>query len=529
MKWNVVEKNPSALQRQYGLSSLAAKALMLSECSEEQIAELLNEDFRMTLSKADCVQKACERIVQARNRGEKVFVAGDYDADGICSTAIMKKTLDVLHIENGYYIPDRLKEGYGLKPETVEKAHEKGYSLIITVDNGVRAHEAIAKAKELGMDIIVTDHHEMVEEIHADLVVHPAFMEDCFSYFSGAGVALEISWNLIGEDSTLIALAAVAAIGDVMPLWKETRKLVNAGIQILNRGGCLPIRALFPYGDDVTADSIAFQAVPRLNALGRMSDLCNVNTAVKYLLSKNPADIQKYAAQMNTVNDARKKLSAYEVSLAEKMETSENFGLYCSEEFHEGICGLVAGKMADSLKKPVLVLAEKENELKGSGRSAPGFDLFRFLSDFDGFTAYGGHEMAVGVSLKKERYEDLKSFIEKGMAESGFAYEEPVKSAVKVSMDEIDFDSIVSLDRLRPFPKEMTPYFAVEDFEVKDRIETPKTVKYILTDGKKDVTALVYKSRGIDCPDDIVRVIGKLSINRYRGRVTLNMEVEDLL
>lgn len=230
MDHELITVDEKEIVEKWNVGKLSGKLIAASNMDDALIYDLLSSDDHLSVSKADCVLKACARLIEAKNNHEKVFVGGDYDADGICSTAIMKRTLDVFGIENGYYIPDRFKEGYGLNAKTVELAYQKGYSVILTVDNGVKAHDALQKAKQLGMFVIVTDHHEIEEEVEADIVVHPDYMESEFSYLSGAGVALEISRNLIGTGSEfdeLVALCSVALIGDVMPEWKETRKLIK--------------------------------------------------------------------------------------------------------------------------------------------------------------------------------------------------------------------------------------------------------------------------------------------------------------
>ena len=234
--YQFVEKDASELCRKYDLPVLSGRLLAASGLPDEKIRELLFDDGRLHTSRAECVQRMCRRLRQAKERGEKVFIGGDYDADGICSTAIMKDVLDRLGIASGYYIPDRFREGYGLNEKTVEMVAERGYSLIVTVDNGVRAHAAIARAHARGLEILVTDHHQIEEEVKADLVVHPDYMEPEFATLSGAGVALQVSRNLLGDVPFHTALAAVAAIGDVMPLWQETRRIVRQGLEALRQG-----------------------------------------------------------------------------------------------------------------------------------------------------------------------------------------------------------------------------------------------------------------------------------------------------
>ncbi|MBR2825009.1 MAG: DHH family phosphoesterase, partial [Solobacterium sp.] len=174
--WKVIEQDSTSFEETYEVGPLVGKLLAASDLSSTQIKELLSSDQPLLTSKANCVKECCKRILEARSNREKVFIGGDYDADGICSTAILKDTLDRLNIENGYYIPDRFKEGYGLSVNTVCLAYEKGYTLFITVDNGVKAFEAIHKAKELGVDLIITDHHRIEEKVDVPIVVHPDYM-----------------------------------------------------------------------------------------------------------------------------------------------------------------------------------------------------------------------------------------------------------------------------------------------------------------------------------------------------------------
>jgi single-stranded-DNA-specific exonuclease len=306
MNWKILTVTGRAYEKKYSVLPLSAKMLEASGLTEKQIEELLDTNTVLSTSQAECIQKACARIMRAKQNHEKVFVGGDYDVDGVCSTAIMKATLDALDIENGFYIPDRIKEGYGLSPKTVALAAKKGYTLIITVDNGVKAKEALQKAHELHMETIVTDHHVIEEQVECDILVHPTLLEAPFHYLSGAGIALEISRNLIGNRDDLNTMAGVASVTDVMPLWQETRKLVINALDALKQGKPHSLAALLPKGYSVDPSSIGFYIGPKLNSVGRMSDLAKVNTLPKYLLSKDDAEISRYAAQLENVNDQRK-------------------------------------------------------------------------------------------------------------------------------------------------------------------------------------------------------------------------------
>ncbi|MBR2990856.1 MAG: DHH family phosphoesterase, partial [Solobacterium sp.] len=354
MGYRLIEADGTGLCERYGISGLLGLFLSAADLKEEQIVELLGVPQKVRTSQAQCVKEACARIAAAAENGEKVFVGGDYDADGICSTAIMKDVLDRLGIVNGYYIPDRFREGYGLRPETVRLAHGKGYTLIITVDNGVKAHEAIEEAHRLGMEIIVTDHHRIDEQPKADILVHPDFMEEEYQYLCGAGVALQISRTLIGDCPAHIAIAAVAHIGDVMELWKQTRAIVRQGTEYLDSGTVKAFSALNERKVPFDREVIGFQIAPKLNSVGRMNDISNVNTLVPFLLSKDDRTVLSYTMQLNHVNEMRKQLSADMVRQAERMMGDDPFPVICSPDFHEGICGLAAGRLARAYHRPVL-------------------------------------------------------------------------------------------------------------------------------------------------------------------------------
>ncbi len=527
MKWNILEADETSVIKKYDVGSLTGKILASSSLSDEQIRELVNPDFRLSTSRALCVQKACERILAAKKNGEKIFVGGDYDADGICSTAIMKRTLDLLGIPNGYYIPDRFKEGYGLSPVITEAAVKKGYSLIITVDNGVKAHDALAKARELKTDVIVTDHHTIEEAIDADIVVHPDYMEEEYSTLSGAGVALEISRNLIGDRPELTALAAVAAIGDVMPLWKETRRIVGSGIEILRQGRPQSVCALFRPNTKIDETAIAFQIVPKLNSVGRLNDTFSTNVLVEYLLADHPYTIQDFVPKLNAENDKRRALSKVMAMEAEQLVNDDPFQIIFSESFEEGICGLVAGRLASELHKPVLVMAESGDMIKGSARGVDGFNVFEFFSGFEELQAFGGHAMAAGITIRKEDLDTFRAHVQTKMESDPFEYEEPVRDAILIDADQLNIDDIMGLEILEPCPAELKEtHFAVKNPVILAKTDYEKITKYRIANNTGGFEGLVFKSRELDLPEELSVVIGRPSLNVWRGKTTCQLDIE---
>lgn len=524
---NLKQVDGKDLMRQYGVSSLTAKCLSYAKFSEEEIRELLNEDTTLMVSKAPCVREFCERIQQAKINHEKVFVAGDYDCDGICATAIMVDLLDRMGIERGYYIPNRETEGYGLSVDKVKLAREKGYSLIITVDNGVKCEESILLAHALGMEVIVTDHHEIEEKLPWDLLVHPTVLEEPFSTLCGAGVALVLSNALLSEVKRHVALAAIASIGDVMPLWKETRKIVKRGFAYINQNE-LPAISQLLKGKTCNWKTVAFDIVPKMNAVGRLSAEANVNTMVPFVLSKDPASIAHYASQLEALNEKRKKLSSAMAQKAMQVKEGKTIYLAYDENFREGISGLVAGKIANETNIPTIILSKNHGFYKGSARSIEGFDLFSFLSKYPDYTAFGGHTMAAGFSFREEDYDSFKEYIDFHAKEIELPKSQPEKDAVVIEEKELTLEAIQDLTRLEPYPLALKDVlFAVLHPSISDINVYDKITKYHCQTNHGGYDALVFAYKNISLPESIHTFYGKPSVNRFRNQITVQLEVED--
>ncbi len=526
MKYNIVDVDEKEIQDKYHLTTLVSKVLTKASLNDLQIKQVLDTNTMLKTSKAKCVQEACKRILQAKENHEKVFVGGDYDTDGICSTAIMKDVLDRLNIENGYYIPDRFKEGYGLSSHTVELAYQKGYTLIITVDNGVKAFDAITKAHELGIDIIVTDHHQIENEVNATIVVHPDYMEEEFAYLSGAGVALELSRNLLGEVDTHTALAAIALIGDVMPFWLETRVIIRKGIELIKQGILPSVSSLFRSGTEIDETAIAFQVVPKLNSIARIQDESNVNTLVPFLLSNNLKSISSYSVSLNKVNDLRKKLSNAMVTKAESMIDDSPLIILYDESFDEGLAGLVAGKIASNYKRPCIIMTSHLDEVKASARSVPGFNLFEFLKDFDEFTAFGGHEQAAGFAFNKDQLDDLKNKMMQKYTSLNVKLDELIQDAIKVHTSEITVEQIEDLKKIKPIPKEIGKLeFALDHPEIMKKMTYEKVIKYAFSN---QIDGVIFSYQKIETVENPKYVIGTLAVNEFRGRKSSQILIDSM-
>ena len=524
----IIDVDGSFYEVNYHAAPLCAKLLAAAGFDREKTEDLLSADNSLMTSRSECVRRCVELLMEAKKNGTKVFIGGDYDADGICSTAIMKDILDRLQIPCGYYIPNRFSEGYGLRSETVEMVKGKGYGLIVTVDNGVSAREALAKCRELCLPVIVTDHHRIEGEVDCDLLVHPDLMEEDFAYLCGAGVVLQISRTLFGDVPLHTALAAVAHVGDVMPLYRQTRRIVARGMELINQDVLPPVSALLSKGGSANIRTLAFQIVPKLNSVGRMNDLSNVNTLVPYLLMKDQDQIMRFALQLENVNNARKDLSTVMTKKCEEMIDDSPLPVLYSPEFSEGICGLAAGRLAAACRRPVLVLSGSGDTVKGSGRSVPGFDLFEFFSDFEELTSFGGHEQAVGLSLAASDLERFRAHVRQKMDETGYIYREEEITAIRIPSDSVTIENITSLEQLQPLPRELSDIlFAVDDLVLRDTFRTAKVTRYRFLNQSGGFDGILFAPRPESEPEPS-RIIGRLSLNRWKSAVIPQVEIVDL-
>lgn len=427
------------------LEPLARKVLDRLEPDPEKQEDWLRELDLAQPSQA--LSGAADRLQQAKDRKEKVLVAGDYDADGILGTTILTGALRRQGIDTGFYIPDRIREGYGLKPKTVQMAHDKGYTLLVTVDNGVHATEALDLAKKLGMDVIVTDHHSYETEPEAGWFTHPKVMEPVFSSLCGAAVAYELIRVLGWESPKELVLAGVASVGDQMAVAGETRALIQQAVKRMNTQMDPHLRYLVPEGP-VDETVIAFQLVPRLNAVGRLSDMANVNNVVRYFLCDDPAQTAQLADQICRINERRKDMSRRMIQQIEQQADLSQPVVFLSDKgFHEGIVGLAAGHLCQSTGKPVIVAAQNPDGFKASMRSPEGIDCLKLLEGFDGFTALGGHERAAGFSWDLADQPAFLQYLQDLQVPEAARRAEPLA----VDPDDITVSGIRELDLLRPF------------------------------------------------------------------------------
>ena len=427
------------------------------------------------------MQKACECIWQAIDNGETIVVFGDYDVDGVTATALLYQHLKGMGATVKCMLPSREGDGYGLSRNAIQSIHDKGYQLIVTVDNGISAVEEAEFAAELGIDLIITDHHLPPETLpKAVAVVDPRRLDDTspFKGLCGAGVAFKLCAALDGCPPEEMLdycgdLAAVGTVADVMPLVGENRTLVKAGLRQLQQTDRPGFGALLEEvglaGRPITAENISYAIAPRINAAGRMDSAV---TALQLVLCEDPDRAEELAHKLNEINVKRQEteleiFKAAQVLLEQQPERLEDrVMLLWGRDWHPGVIGIVASRLVERTGRPVIVVTVDEHgECKGSGRSVPGFNLHACIgSCADLLIRYGGHAMAAGLSVREENLPELRRRLNEWAArECPVLHTAPLECDLPIHLDRVTVDSVRRIDALAPFGAENpTPVFLLQ-------------------------------------------------------------------
>ena len=506
------------------LLKLVIDYLKLDNIQLEQVFNPIDVISNNIDSNIDIVYK---RIIKAKDNNERVLVFGDYDADGVMATVIIKDLLDKLDITNGYYIPNRYNEGYGLNCDIVKMAYDKGYSLIITVDNGVSAFDALDLANNCNIDVIVSDHHLIGGDIECFALVHPSLMLDNFHNMCGAGVALQISRRFIKDDYHVV-LSMIATIGDMMPLWNENRNIVRCGLRLLNEYRYPNIVSLLSNGSDSIIDEkmISFDIVPKINSISRLDNIdgiSKVNKLVEYFLNSDLSYINRFSKYINDNNNVRKKLTNdLFVDIINSYDFNSDINLIYNIDYPIGICGLLANRVCSYNNKPSLVFGYLNGIYYGSGRSKD-FDLYKTISEYQYlFNSFGGHSLAFGLSIKEEFFKEFIDIIN-GL---NIIYDHiDIDESLYIDIDILDIDSIKSLEIFKPLGVGIRlPLF---------KIKLDKDINYILVKDlypkwvlKREplIEAICFDKDIIN--NDIEYLIGELSINSFMGNNSISLLVK---
>ena len=493
---------------------------------------------------------AVERIIKAIKNKEKILIYGDYDVDGITSTTVLKKYLMDRGISVDTYIPNRLHEGYGLNKNAINTIKERNIDLIITVDCGISAIEEVDYAVRLGMDIIVTDHHEVGEKLPNALAVIDAKRKDNtypFRALAGVGVvfkliqALSIKLEIKPEEYLkYLDLVCVGTISDIVPLEGENRTIAKLGLMLIKVTRNLGLRELIKSSGykEIDSNTISFGVAPRINACGRMG---HEEEALKLFLADDLESATKITKELNEYNTLRQSTekAIYEdaVQQIEKNHLDENNSIVLGGKgWHHGVIGIVSSKVTDKYYKPSILLSFEDNIAKGSGRSVPGFDLYEGLAKCeDLLEKYGGHSMAVGLTLKKENLENFKERFEQ------IAKEKNIKELVPIiyiddelKLKDINMDLVKSISILEPFGEaNKVPLFLIRNLKIDSirALSEGRHLKLTLRDENFVINAIGFEL-GYLAEEyrigDRIDVVGTLEINSFNGFSSIQINMKDI-
>ena len=490
------------------------------------------------------MDKAVERIHEAILNGEQILIYGDYDADGITSTTVLKETLELLGAEAEYYLPNRFTDGYGPNITVYQDKIAAGTQLIITVDNGVSGHEAIAYAQGQGVDVIVTDHHELPAELpEAFAIVHPRHPEGNYPFgdLAGVGVAFKVACALLEEVPVeLLDLVAIGTIADMVSLTDENRLLVSNGLKMIQQTDRLGLNELLTVSGlkkrTVNETDIGFAIGPRLNAIGRLED---PNPAVRLLTTFDEEEAVTLAKTLDTINQQRKTFVEEIMKEAqEKIDPANHVHLVVGDDWHEGVLGIVAGRIMQSTGQPVIVLTKKENGLaKGSGRSIAALNLFEMLTTMkDMFTSFGGHHAAVGLSIPIDHLDMLQAQMNRYVEENGIDLSQGIPLTIdeELPLTEVSINFIESLNVLAPFGTDNPlPKFLFSNLSTQNarQIGTENQhLKLVMTDESNtqlDVIGFGFGKDLVEFENDRLSIVGQLSINEWNGNKKPQLMLDD--
>jgi len=556
-KWTVSQLDKAealSLSESLGIPMLLSVLLCIRGYrTEEDIRNFLSDEpvLRDPFLIKD-MDKAAQRIRDAIESSEKICVYGDYDADGVTATSLLFSYLQSVGADVMYYIPSRAEEGYGMNPEAIKNLSEQGIKLIVTVDNGISAYEEIAYANSLGIDTVVTDHHTVPETIPEAVAVVDPHQEDCnspFKEFSGVGVALKLVMAIEGEycDTTQILdnfadLAALGTIGDVVDLSDENRVIVKQGVKLIAQSDRPGIKALLKaagYEDKpVTASTLAYSIVPRINAVGRLG----LSTkSVELLLAEDEDTANALASELSEDNSTRQQIERdilMEIEqriIDDPSLVMQNIIIIDGENWHQGVIGIVAARVKSAFGKPCIIISREGDKARGSGRSVAGFSLsdsIYYCSDL--LLHFGGHPMAVGFSLdsvdvdvfKEAMYDYADSFEDMPLPE--------LSLDCKLNPSLLDLSLLDSISPLEPFGAgNPSPLFGLYNMHIDDikELSGGKHRKLTLSRDKTIITAMCFNTDLSGFPykqGDTVDLAIALDKNIYAGNTYLSVIVRDI-
>lgn len=545
-KWEFYEENSEEIidiAKKHNISELLTKILVNRGITDDkEIDTFLNptrNDFYDPYLMPD-MDKAVERIIKAINNQEKVMIYGDYDVDGITSITVLKKFLEERGLKTGHYIPNRLEEGYGLNENAIRSIAEQKYTLMITVDCGISGIEEVELANQLGIETIITDHHEQSESLPNAYAIINAKRKDSqypFRGLAGCGAVFKliqaISLRLGLEEKEFLKyldIVCVGTISDIVPLVDENRVIAKLGLKLVAQTRNIGLRELILQSGykKIDSNTISFGVAPRINACGRMG---YQEEALDLFLTNNIEEARKITTRLNSYNLERqtKEKDIFEQAIKElEKEDIEKLNtiVLSGDNWHHGVIGIVASKLTEKFYKPTILICFEDNIGKGSGRSLPGFDLHKALVETSAYLEkYGGHKMAVGLSLKKEKYNDFKLAFEEIAKSKNIQQIIPViKIDSIITAKDVNKKTIQDLEMLEPFgEKNKNPIFVYKNLKIDSirALSEGKHLKLTLKDDNLLINAIGFNLGYLSeeyLIGDKIDIAGNLEINKYGRR-----------
>ena len=551
------------------MSILGKKWLLLNENKKESLfnkllrnrgvsdpEDFLNPDFEKGLHDPYLLkdmEKAVSRLEHAIENNQKILIVGDYDVDGISATALLLDyLLKVAKTDVSYRLPSRLDEGYGLNMGMVEEAKKAGVSLLITVDNGISSFVEIKELQAAGIDVIVTDHHALPEQLPpAYAIIHSLYSKQYpFKELSGVAVAYKLLQALVKKSleekeaeaylKWALDLVALGTVADCVPLKGENRVLTKFGLKVLEQTKRAGLKALFDLSryreDTCSTETIAFYLAPRLNAAGRLE---SANLSVELLLTDDPKQASEIAKKLENLNKERQELTEKLISLAERGLRGLDKKIIVSKhpKFHAGVVGLVAGRLAEKYNLPAVVLEEGKELLTASCRSPEGFNIVEAISRHaDLLDRFGGHAQAAGFTVLPKNFKELQKSLEEFAVE--ILAEKDLRAQIRIDSElgeeELNFELVKSLNALEPFGMgNEQPIFLIRDLNIL-RIQSVglkgKHLKLSVSKNGKNLSVIGFKlgdKKAHLSPGMQVDLVGHLEINQWNGESSLQIKLLD--
>ncbi len=522
--------------------------MKLKELTKEQIYSILYKRFNgefLTLkdlpspSTFKDMAKGVNRVKKAILNKEKIAIVGDYDVDGVVSTTLMRLFFKHINYDIDWIIPNRFKDGYGLSQSVIQRVDA---NLIITVDNAIAALEAAKLCKEKGIDLIITDHHNVGEILPEARAIINQKQKDCpfpFKEICGAQIAWYFIVALAKELKTpidakyLLGFVALAIVADIMPLNGINRVMLIAGLQQLKRGKYPFVEALKirGYFKEFNAEAIAYYIAPLLNSAGRLED---ASIASEFLLSSSIEEALEYLDELISLNTQRKSLEAkFTKKAISEVKENDKIAVIAGEDWHEGVVGIVASRVANYFKMPALVLSQKDKICKGSGRSYGDCNLFELVSTAkEHFLKFGGHKSALGLSFEKDSLEEIKEILNKNA--SKFINSNFVDDSILgiLPFSQIDLELLNMLEQFEPYgeanPK---PKFITKDVKVvaiKEIGAKKEHKRFILENSNKHFVALEFRAKSEVKVGEKVEITYTLHKNEFNNQIEINLFLEEI-